>query len=87
MPTSHFSIINNSGEGVDVSAVIDEINILSFKFVASQDRECVKRDLDLIDHSGVVMQLTLWNKAAEDFHEDVFGQTFIKKALVKKWND
>ncbi|VDN21705.1 unnamed protein product [Cylicostephanus goldi] len=80
------NVPGHKDEFIDVLAVVDQIDPVN-KFISRQGRECVKRDLNLVDQSVVVVQLTLWGDQAEHFEDDVLGQVIsIKGALVKEWN-
>ncbi|RCN48712.1 replication factor-a protein 1 [Ancylostoma caninum] len=80
------NIPSHKDENIDVLAVVDKMDPVN-KFISRQGRECVKRDVQLIDQSGTVVQLTLWGDQAENFDEHAVGQVMsIKGALVKEWN-
>ncbi|KHJ88565.1 replication factor-a protein 1, partial [Oesophagostomum dentatum] len=80
------NVPSHKDENIDVLAVVDKLEPVN-KFISRQGRECVKRDIDLIDQSGTVVQLTLWGDQAEHFDDHALGQVIsIKGALVKEWN-
>lgn len=46
-----------------------------------------KRDISLIDTTGTVIQMTLWNDQARQFEDQALGQVIgIKGASVREWN-
>ncbi|VDM57629.1 unnamed protein product [Angiostrongylus costaricensis] len=80
------NIPSHKDETVDVLAVVDRIEPVN-KFISKQGRDCVKRDVELIDQTATVVQLTLWGEQAENFEDHALGQVIsIKGALVKEWN-
>ncbi|VDO83711.1 unnamed protein product [Haemonchus placei] len=80
------NIPSHKDEVVDVLAVVDKMEPVN-RFISKQGRDCVKRDLQLIDQTGTVAQLTLWGDQAENFDEHALGQVIsVKGALVKEWN-
>ncbi|PIO72500.1 hypothetical protein TELCIR_05569 [Teladorsagia circumcincta] len=80
------NIPSHKDEFVDVLAVVDKMEPVN-KFISRQGKECVKRDIQLIDQTGTVVQFTLWGEQAENFEEHALGQVIsIKGALVKEWN-
>ncbi|KJH50240.1 replication factor-a protein 1 [Dictyocaulus viviparus] len=80
------NIPSHKDEAVDILAVVDKMESVN-KFISKQGRECVKRDIQLIDQTGTVVQLTLWGDQAEHFEDHALGQVIsIKGALVKEWN-
>ncbi|KAK6040803.1 replication factor-a protein 1 [Cooperia oncophora] len=80
------NIPSHKDEFVDVLAVVDKMEPVN-KFISRQGRECVKRDLQLIDQTGTVVQFTLWGEQAENFEEHALGQVIsIKGASVREWN-
>ncbi|CAJ0600083.1 unnamed protein product [Cylicocyclus nassatus] len=80
------NVPSHKDENIDVLAVVDQIQPVN-KFISRQGRECVKRDINLIDQSQTVVQLTLWGEQAENFEDHALGQVIsIKGALVKEWN-
>lgn len=80
------NIPSHKDEAVDILAVVDKMEPVN-KFISKQGRDCVKRDLQLIDQTGTVVQFTLWGDQAETFEDHALGQVIsIKGALVKEWN-
>ncbi|KAJ1347782.1 hypothetical protein KIN20_038384 [Parelaphostrongylus tenuis] len=80
------NIPSHKDEAVDVLAVVDRMEPVN-KFISKQGRDCVKRDVQLIDQTATVVQLTLWGEQAENFEDHALGQVIsIKGAIVKEWN-
>lgn len=80
------NIPSHKDETVDVLAIVDRVEPVN-KFISKQGRDCVKRDVELIDQTATVVQLTLWGEQAENFEDHALGQVIsIKGALVKEWN-
>ncbi|KAK5965664.1 hypothetical protein GCK32_003648 [Trichostrongylus colubriformis] len=80
------NIPSHKDETVDVLAVVDKMEPVN-KFISKQGRECVKRDIQLIDQTGTMAQFTLWGDQAENFDDHALGQVIsIKGAVVKEWN-
>ncbi|VDN31537.1 unnamed protein product, partial [Cylicostephanus goldi] len=73
---------NTEDENIDVLAVVDQIQPVN-KFISRQGRECVKRDVNLIDQSQTVVQLTLWGDQAENFEDHALGQVISIKGALK----
>ncbi|PIO54287.1 nucleic acid-binding domain protein, partial [Teladorsagia circumcincta] len=67
------NIPSHKDEFVDVLAVVDKMEPVN-KFISRQGKECVKRDIQLIDQTGTVVQFTLWGEHAENFEEHALGQ-------------
>ncbi|VDL86851.1 unnamed protein product [Nippostrongylus brasiliensis] len=80
------NIPSHKDEVVDILAVVDKMEPVN-KFISRGGRDCVKRDLQLIDQTATVVQFTLWGEQAEHFDDHALGQVIsIKGALVKEWN-
>uniref|UniRef100_A0A0N5ARY3 Replication protein A subunit n=1 Tax=Syphacia muris TaxID=451379 RepID=A0A0N5ARY3_9BILA len=84
-PLSH--IASRANECVDVLAVIDKVNDIQQVTQRSTGESLDKRDLELIDQSGVVAVLTVWGEYARNIEKTCEHQTIgIKGALVREFN-
>jgi len=57
----------NEKETVDVIGIIKDIGEVSNNISQKTNRPVIKRDLTLVDDSGVATRLTLWGNQAETF--------------------
>lgn len=79
-------IVNHKDETVDVLAVVDKMEPVN-DFVSKAGKPMTKRDISLIDTTGTVIQMTLWNDQARQFEDQALGQVIgIKGASVREWN-
>uniref|UniRef100_A0A1I7XQW7 REPA_OB_2 domain-containing protein n=1 Tax=Heterorhabditis bacteriophora TaxID=37862 RepID=A0A1I7XQW7_HETBA len=79
-------IPQHKDETIDVLAVVDKLEPLN-EFTARSGRDCIKREIQLVDRSGTVVQFVLWGEQAKSFEEEGLGQVIgIKGAQVKEWN-
>ncbi|KAF8359010.1 rpa-1 [Pristionchus pacificus] len=74
------------GESVDVLACIDKVNELN-AFTSKNGGNFVKREVSLIDQTGVNINFVLWGDQAKNFPEHTEGQPLgIKGVFVKEFN-
>ncbi|KAK6010252.1 hypothetical protein OSTOST_24734, partial [Ostertagia ostertagi] len=73
------NIPSHKDEFVDVLAVVDKMDPVNKLFRRRQGRECVKRDIQLIDQTGTVVQFTLWGEHAENFEDHALGPVIFNK--------
>eukprot|EP00052_Salpingoeca_macrocollata_P000789 m.22292 g.22292 ORF g.22292 m.22292 type:complete len:626 (+) comp10867_c0_seq1:86-1963(+) len=64
----------NCGQGtnvfVDVIGIVKDVGTLSTITIRSTNQERSKMDVQLMDKTGLVINLTLWGKEAEDFEKN-----------------
>ena len=75
------------GECVDILAVIDRVNEISQVTTRADGRQLNKRDIFLVDKSGVEISFTLWGEKVSDITPDNVGVVIgIKGATIKEFN-
>ncbi|CAI4225242.1 unnamed protein product [Auanema sp. JU1783] len=71
---------------IDILAVVDKMEGLN-DFVSRAGKNMTKREVNLIDTTGTIVQLVLWGEQARNMDENASGQVIgIKGCVVKEWN-
>lgn len=80
------SVASHAEQSVDVIGVIDKVNDI-VQLVSKKGEPLQKRDLELIDQSGTIVNITLWGQDCHKYDQDALHQTMgIKGAFVKEFN-
>jgi len=71
---------------IDVLGVVTSVNDVQHIVQRANGRELVKRDVNIVDDSGMMVCVTLWGKQAEDFDGSNNAILAIKGARVGEFN-
>ncbi|CAB3404838.1 unnamed protein product [Caenorhabditis bovis] len=72
------------GNMIDVLVVVERMDEEPTHFTSRQGKELIKRELDVVDESGVQIRVTMWGEEATNVNKDLVGKVVLFKGLIPK---
>ncbi|KAF6028177.1 RpA-70 [Bugula neritina] len=93
VPTIQFKFVSVAdlaskpvGGIVDVCAIVHSVGEISSIIAKATQKELIKRDVEIVDDSEMLVRLTVWGDEAKTFSEEVGRVLAIKGCKVGDWN-
>ncbi len=75
------------GDNCDVIGVVRRVDAMKTIVSKKSNQELTKRELTLLDSSGMQVDITLWGKQAETYNEELDGHIVaIKQCRITEFN-